>query len=196
MHSIFVSESKVPHKSIFHQAKMATAPFPAGTSWHHIVSTGQCKTPYSTVHHQLPSGAGHWRHPMVCMLSWPQSHWASVGWTWQTGEIKGTASYQSANIDPSSAGGMDRTSPGLRQTTCPKHASEMPGMCPGTRRTYTLLNIVVCVWFISSFDIDFCVKHGRLILLHFVTFDSVTKMLYMPFYFFVIKIITSCWVCD
>ena len=49
---------------------------------------------------------------------------------------------------------------------------------------YTLLKIVVCDWFISSCDIDFCLKLGRLILLHFVTFDSVTKMLHMSFFLF------------
>ena len=52
------------------------------------------------------------------------------------------------------------------------HALEIPEMCPGWRKTLFKSND--CDFLISSCDIDFCA-----ILLHSVTFDSVTKLLCM-----------------
>ncbi len=57
----------------------------------------------------------------------------------------------------------------LRQKSFPEHVSEMPGMCPDTRRAHTLSESNDCD-LISSCDIDFCIKIVRLSLLHSVTF--------------------------
>ena len=63
----------------------------------------------------------------------------------------------------------------LCQTSFPEHVSEMPEMCLDTRDAHTILKSNDCD-LISSCHIGFCVKMVRLILLHFVTFDSVTLL--------------------